>query len=357
MGLPFTGSKSKKREQVLAIDLGSRSTKAVQMERRNGKLALVSYAFADAPSADRAPSVDMLTEHLKEVYRLLGNGRAKQVTLAVGVGDTLFRQTDVPQMPVADVRLMLKHNSKTYLQQDLPDYVYDCCFVATRVVAKSGEAPKASGPQKQRVFIGGAKRKTIEDLNAAIKGAGLVPDQVVPGIIGPVNAFELAEPEVFAKDSIALVDVGFRNTTIMILDGGELALNRVVALGGDRMTTGLAETLSIQYTEAEQIKLGMADEVLPHLEPVLHPLGRELRASIDFFEHQNDKTVTQVFFSGGSARSDHIIQILQTELMVPCKSWNPVTPLQVALRPELVGEVEHVAPQLTVAIGAAASAF
>ncbi len=56
---------------------------------------------------------------------------------------------------------------------------------------------------------------------------------------------------------------------------------------------------------------------------LLAPLGRELRASVDFFEHQQDKPVTQVFVSGGSARSDYIIQILQTELMVPCASWNP----------------------------------
>ena len=43
--------------------------------------------------------------------------------------------------------------------------------------------------------------------------------------------------------------------------------------------------------------------------------------------------------------------------MVPCKSWNPARFLQLALPPEKMGEIEQVAPQLAVAIGAAISTF
>jgi type IV pilus assembly protein PilM len=136
-----------------------------------------------------------------------------------------------------------------------------------------------------------------------------------------------------------------------------MMLHRVVALGGDRITSGLAETLNISYAEADGIKVGMPSEVEQNLEMVLNPLGRELRASIDFFEHQNDKTVTQVFLSGGSARGEFVVQTLQNELMVPCKSWNPARFLELALAPEKMGEIEQVAPQLTVAIGAATALF
>jgi len=64
-----------------------------------------------------------------------------------------------------------------------------------------------------------------------------------------------------------------------------------------------------------------------------------------------------VFISGGSARNEIIVQALQTELMVPCKSWNPARSLQLDLPPEKMGEVEQVAPQLAEAIGAAISGF
>jgi type IV pilus assembly protein PilM len=97
--------------------------------------------------------------------------------------------------------------------------------------------------------------------------------------------------------------------------------------------------------------------VQSNLEPLLTPLGRELRASVDFFEHQQDRTVSQIFVSGGSARSEFIMKALEAELMAPCKSWNPVANLQLALPAMQVSEIEQVAAQLTVAVGTAAVAF
>jgi type IV pilus assembly protein PilM len=86
-------------------------------------------------------------------------------------------------------------------------------------------------------------------------------------------------------------------------------------------------------------------------------LGRELRASLDFYEHQQDKAIAHVFLSGGTARSEFILQALQNELMVQCKTWNPAKNLQLALPGEQMGEFERTAPQLTVAIGAATAAL
>jgi type IV pilus assembly protein PilM len=175
----------------------------------------------------------------------------------------------------------------------------------------------------------------------------------VPGVVGPVNAFEKAMPEVFSRDVVALVDIGFKSSTISILQEGELILSRAVSIGGDRLTSGLAESMNISYAEAEGIKIGMAGEVEGYLESMLTPLARELRASIDFFEHQQDRQVSQVFLSGGSSRSEFIVETMRRELMADCRTWNPATFLKLALTQEQTAEFERVAPQLTVAIGAA----
>src|SRR6202035_283411 len=110
-----------------------------------------------------------------------------------------------------------------------------------------------------------------------------------------------------------------------------------------RLTQGLAESMSISYAEAEGIKVGMPGEVQASLEPLLSPLGRELRASVDFFEHQQDRTVSQIFISGSSARSEFILKSLETELLAPCKTWNPTDSLQLALPPAQAAELQQVA--------------
>jgi type IV pilus assembly protein PilM len=255
-------------------------------------------------------------------------------------------------MPAEDIRMILKNNSRVYLQQDLTGYVFDS-YMGTS--AKNGAAKE--GQQKHKVLIAGTKNQIITTFVAATKNAGLLPDHIVPSILGPINAFELAMPEVFTGQTAALVDIGFRSSSISILQEGQLILNRVVSIGGDRLTAGLAETMNIGYAEAEGIKVGMPAEVEPQLDMLISPLARELRASIDFFEHQQERTLPMVYVSGGSARSDFIVQTLRREIGVECKTWNPVAGLQLALAPAQATEIEHVAPQLSVAIGAALTAI
>lgn len=357
MGLPFISKSARKRDQVVAIDLGARTTKAVHVQRHGERFQLANYAVVDSPIFDKSITAELLADHIKNVTRALG-GKYRQVTLALGVNEAIFRQVEAPLVPVPDLRLMMKFNSKTYLQQELPDFVFDCQFAALSLGGKNGDAAKGpASSQKQKVMVGGAKKQLIDDIQSAFKLAGLVADHVLPGAVGPVNAFELAEPESFGKEVVALVELGFKNSTITILDAGEIMLNRVVAIGGDRLTHGLAESLGISYQEAENIKLGMPDEVVSNLEPLIHPLGRELRASIDFFENHNDKAVSKVFLSGASSRSDLIVQALQAEMMVTCELWSPTKNLDLALPAEKQGDFEQVAPQLTVALGAAAASF
>lgn len=300
---------------------------------------------------------DLLSEHLKALTQIL-QPPTRQVSLTVGVNDAQVRHTDIPRMPVHDMRLILKLNSKTYLQQDLPGYVFDCHVNSHAQQAQTHEKfSDTAASQKQRVLVAGARKQMVDDFVEGAKGAGLTPLCLVPGLIGPVNTFERAMPEVFEKGAVALVDLGFKNSTICILLEGELMLSRVVAIGGDRMTHGLAEVLSISYAEAEGIKVGMPGEVQAHLETLLLPLGRELRASIDFFEHQHDRPVSQVFLTGGPSRSEFIMQRLHQELMVECKILNPSSFLQMELPPQQASEIEQVAPQLTVALGAALAAL
>jgi type IV pilus assembly protein PilM len=359
MALPFlkTGTTPKKRDQIIAIDLGGRSTKAVHLQRKGDTYTLLSYCVVDAPIYEKSLSVDLLAEHLKTIYQALG-AKSKFVSIAISVNDSIVRQTDLPQMPAADMRQILKNNTKNYLQQDLPGHTFDCFFIPGRMASAPSDGGKvAANSQKLKVLVGGAKAQFMTDIQNAVKQAGLVPDQIVPGLIGPVNAFEIANPDIFNKDVVALVDIGFKSTTICLLHNGEMIVSRVVNLGGDKLTQGLAESLSISYAEAEGIKVGMPAEVQANLEPLLTPLGRELRASVDFFEHQQDRTVSQIFISGGSARSEFILKSLETELLAPCKAWNPTDRFQLALQPAQAGEIQHIAPSLAVALGTAAAAF
>jgi type IV pilus assembly protein PilM len=356
LSLPFlNGVTKKKRAQMISVDLGSRTTKAVLLERRGEIIALTRYALLDAPIFEKKISVELLADHLRAVAEALGN-TTKNVTVAVGLDDAVVRQVEMPQIPLDEMRQILKVNHKTYLQQDLPNHAFDCYILPPRMSRNPNEKAAAGAP-KFKVICTAARQQMVTDFMKAAALAALMPDSLVPGLIGPINTFEQALPEIYEQETVALVDIGFKHTSVSVLDRSELALNRVVNIGGDQLTAGLAEAMSISYAEAEGIKVGMAPEVEAALQMQVIPLGREIRASLDFFEHQQDRPVSQVYVSGGSARSEMILQMLHSELLVDCKTWNPTGFLQLALPGQQAVEVDHIGPQLTVAVGAALAAF
>jgi type IV pilus assembly protein PilM len=353
MAMPFFASGTRKRrDQILAVDLGSRTSKAVYMQSRGDSFALCGFAIVDAPIFDKSLSTEALAEHLKAVAQATG-AKTKLVSLTVGLNDALVRHVEMPLIPVGDMRAALKLNSRAYLQQELRNYIFDCDAENVRAPGKNSGAAN----QKHKVLIAGTKSQLIDTFVTGAKDAGLTADHIVPSVVAPLNAFERAMPEVFAKETVALVDIGFKSSSICILHEGELVLNRVVTIGGDRLTAGLSEVMNISYAEAEGIKVGMPHEVESALDGLLIPLGRELRASIDFFEHQHDRPVSQVFLSGASARSEFVIRTLQRELAIECKLWNPTANLQITVPSQQAVEIEQVGSQLTVAVGAALTAL
>lgn len=354
MALPVivSGSK-KKRDQILAVDLGSRTTKAIHLQRRGDSFVLSRYALLDAPIFEKVMTPEMLTEHLRAVGQAL-DSKTRQLSLTTNVNEALVRHVELPRMPLDDMRLILKHNSRNYLQQDLVNHVFDCHMFSPGV-ADTGKA--VAGAPKQRVLVAGGKQQMIDDYVAGAKSAGLIADCIVPGLVGPVNSFEMAMPDVFANEVVALIDIGFRSSSICILQQGELILSRVVTIGGDRLTGAISEAMSISYAEAEGIKVGMAGEVQSTLESVIVPLGRELRASIDFYEHQHDRPVSIAYLTGGSTRSEFVVQTLQQELMIEAKTWNPTSFLKLELSPQQTAELEQIAPQLAVVVGAGIAAL
>src|SRR4051794_30874889 len=175
MALPFIKSGVKQKERVLAVDLGSRTTKAVLVERKGTSLMLSSYALLDAPIFDKAMSSEMLADHFKNIIQIMDT-KTRTVTMTVGVSDSIVRHTEMPRMGVDDLRQVLKLSSKTYLQQELTNYLYDCHVLPIAAPGKGQDAPKpaASTQPKHRILVAGAKKPYVEGLLAGARTAGLV---------------------------------------------------------------------------------------------------------------------------------------------------------------------------------------
>ena len=88
----------------------------MQIQRKGAGYDLTQYAIIDAPSFDRGMTPELLGEHLKSIVDAIGY-KQKHVGLIIGVQDSLLRHAEIPLVPVDDMRLMLRYNSKNYLRE------------------------------------------------------------------------------------------------------------------------------------------------------------------------------------------------------------------------------------------------
>jgi Tfp pilus assembly PilM family ATPase len=101
------------REQIFAVDLGTRTTKAVLLERQGDAYSLARFTVQDAPIYDKVLPQGLLTEHLRSIMDAM-QPKTRQVILSIGAGDSILRSTELPLMPVSEMRQMLKFNSKPF---------------------------------------------------------------------------------------------------------------------------------------------------------------------------------------------------------------------------------------------------
>ncbi len=365
MDLSIFKKKGKKKDQILSIDLGTHLTKGVLAKVKGDNLELINYAIVESEGVSHASEPAQLGKLIKKVVDTLG-GSAKTISLALGGPECVLRPAEVSLVPKKDMILMMKHNSKNYLQQDFPNYAFDCYVIPCVLEASKEdddsenegrdqegtvESKPGSGKTKAKVLVGGIPKQTINNVQEAVKAAGLAVDFITPNLVSPINTLERVQHELFKEEPIAVVDIGYASSNINILSNGQLILNRVVGFGGKTLTKGLSNALSIDSAEAEGLKVGMPQEVEQQLRPLLASLCQELRVSINYFEVQQDVTVSQIFLSGGTARSKVIVDALQEELVVPCQSLNTIEIMEINLEPEAAGELADASPQLAVAVG------
>jgi type IV pilus assembly protein PilM len=346
--MPKTKRRTSQREEMVAIDLGARTTKAVQVRRVGSEYQLLNYVLVDALGKEQVSSRGIWAEHLRKVLRALGSS-TRRVVLSVGVDSALLSQVDLPGASASELRKMIKLSPRAYLQQDLPDHLFDC-----HVGSAAPEGPESGGlrpRRRSRVLVISARRSLVEDLVDGARDAGLTVEGITIGQVALTNAFRKTNPEALAQP-IALVEIGYRSSTISILHAGELALTRVVNLGAEGLATVLDQAAAGGSGESVDGENVLSDALQVSVQRAIGALAREIDASIGFFLSQHDQPVIQVYVSGGSARSHFILQTLEAELGLPCRNWNPTTAFELRVPQEKAAEIDYEAPQLTGAVGA-----
>jgi len=340
-------------DEVVALDIGARVTKAVHMRRREGALGLLGYVLVPTPKGEgqvgAGLSTAVLGEHLRVVMKQL-KANCRNVAMTMPHEAVILTHSELPQTAPADLRKMIKLSPKAYLQQDLPGHVFDVFWRRAPGTADTAFTRR----RRSRVMVAAARRSVVDGAVAAARAAGLNLVAFTPVSVALTNAFRLLRDDSH-PDAAALLDVGATHSTITIVQQGDVLLTRTVALGSN----SFADVLSVEDKDSGGVE---SEETPPDLmqsklQKAILSFAREVDASAGFYTSQFERHIGQLFVSGGTARSQMVLQMLESELSFSCESWNLLRHLGVELPEQRLRELEYELPQLVVAIGCAAGSL
>ncbi len=336
---------------VIGLDIGRHSLKSVLLHRRGkDRLAITHYGLhvpAEAPETAEA-----LGRELKILFRDMG-GAAKGCAVSLSSPEALIRIIEQPETPPAMLRDALRLNGMSLLNQDVKRFVLDCDLIP----ASSDPAPEPGAARRFKYLVGGAPRAEVEMASQAVAGSSIAIHGMQLAPVAALNAFQLAQPEVFANESFFVVDIGHATSTMMAGIRGELVLVRSIDFGGKGLLEALCG-LTGDSREAVISALDQEDEVMVEYTRVsMNSFTREIASSIGFIEHHHDGSVSRIFVSGGPAKSRVFLKLMGEELGFPCESWAAADKCEMEIGPDRMADYERESLDLNVACGAALQAL
>ena len=307
------------RAPIVGLDVGTDAVKAVVLKKLRSGWSLV--AATEVPMPDSGTSdPDAAADTIKQVFDTLRLRRARVATALAGQS-AIVKRLSLPAMSDAELAEAIPWEAEQYIPFDLADVQIDY------QVMNAGDASRTTTD----VLLVAAKRDKIEERTDVVMRSGRQPVVLDLEAFALVNAYEANHPE-RAEPLTVLVHCGRMSTIVCLLERGQLAFTRDIALGGQSHSEALMRDLNVDAVVAERLKFPSrpllpgvtADQVKAVLRDVSSQLVSEISKTIDFYRATAPiEKVSRIVLSGGACAADSLSDLLGVEFDAPVEIFDP----------------------------------
>lgn len=310
------------RAGAAGLEIGTSAIKAVDLKPGNPP-SLLALASRPTPAGlveeDGVADGRGLAKEVKALFEEAGIGR-RAVVIALSNRLAITRNLMVPKMPRKELDVAIRWEAERFLPYPLEEVVLDYEVL-------DDPARVAEGEQLE-VVVAAARLDVVTRQLEALKLAGLRPVVVDIGAFALLRALRgallgaqldrgtLSGGAYTAGDTVVVLEVAASVTTLTLVRGKRLLMNRNLAVSGDDFTAALQRALGLDFDSAEARKLSYSEghgrdkgeegaDLTVHdaLRPVLHELTEEIRRSLEFFSAQaDDAAISRLLVTGGGAK-------------------------------------------------------
>lgn len=339
---------SRRSKSSVGLDIGSSLVKIVEIDHSKNTPILTRYgihklppeAIVDGEIMDRS----LVIEGIQECVSKAGIAK-KEVVTAVSGRAVIVKKIVMDKMNPDDAKEAIFWEAEQHVPFDIDDVCLDFQVLKEDV-----------GRNQMEILLVAAKKEMVNTHGDLIRDAGFEP------VIIDVDSFAVQNAYGASLDNewegvTGLINIGSDVTNINIVHNDIPLFTRDLSVGSNVFIEGLQREFGISFEEAEAMVSGESpletdEQFRQVITDASEDLSMGIERSISFLKTAGDaEQLDDAVLSGGGARIPFLRDILSEKHDIHFKIHDPLAAFE---RDEsLAGELDVVAPLLTVSLGLA----
>lgn len=180
------------------------------------------------------------------------------------------------------------------------------------------------------VLIAATPKDIVDSYFSCLKKAKLIPQALEIESQSIVRALIKDE---FSNQPVLVIDFGGCKTSFIIFYQESIVLTSSASFCSEHLTQGLADSLGVDFREAERLKIKYgfeptkiqeAKKIINAMKPILDNVADQIKKYIIYYKtHNNNKKITKILLCGRGANLKGFPEFLSYELKIPTEIANP----------------------------------
>ena len=344
--------KASGKKNLVGLDIGSSSVKAVELGKKGANLQLLNLGFENLQTDTIVDGQIMELNNVSNVIsQIFSEHQIRTTRVAAGVSghSVIVKNIVLPQMSTEELQESFSWHAEEHIPFDIADVNLDY-----ELTGKSQDA--------LHVLMAACKSDKIANVKQAIQLAGKLPVIIDVDAFALQNCYEVNyRPK--PGEIVALLNIGAATMNINILDGTRSIFARDASVGGSHYTSLLQRELGLSYEQAEGVKRGVAlpdgvepRPIQPIIETVSETLALEVKKTVDFYRataQEGEAAIQKILLAGGGSKLPGLAEFLAHRFEIPVEVFDPFRQIEVDSRKFDPDYMREIVPEMAVAVGLA----
>lgn len=303
--------------EVVGIDFGTSSVKAVQLKKDKGRILLETYGeIALGPYNGLAVSqvANLGTEKTVKLLQDLfteANITTRVGALAIPLRSSLVTTMSLPDLGEGKLDKIVPIEARKYIPVPISEVELDWWIIPKKVFAHAGEEHRNT----VEVLVVAIHKDTIKQYEEITKQAEFKPAFFEIETFSALRAIFAGEMQ-----AVVMLDIGATTSKLAIIDYGVVRQSHTIGKGSQDITLAISRSLGVDFDKAEEIKrrvgliesMGEDAQIRNTVSTIMEYIFAEANKVIAAYQNRERRVVTKVVIIGGGGLLKGLLDLAAT---------------------------------------------